>query len=309
MQSGFCISGKGRLIGVTTNIEILREQCAHGNAMFPLMVHRFQTNPQFRERVSCHWHNELEILIVTEGAAQIQIDDKSYMVKEGEMVFVLPNRLHSAQAEVGTPFSFLAVVFDQALLNSFVRDEIQQKYFDHVKEGRILFPEYICREEPWQSQLHAVLIEICERFEKGEKAYELLIKAKLYEVWYLLYTHAALTEGAAGGARDSRAVMIKEVIAYIQAHYEEHIGIPELAERFHVSEGHLCRMFKGMTQKSVVEYLNYYRISVSVELLNMGEHDIGQIAGITGFNNISYFNRMFRRFMRMTPSEYRKLQE
>ena len=192
---------------------------------------------------------------------------------------------------------------------SFVRDEIQQKYFDRVKEGRILFPEYICREEPWQSQLHAVLIEICERFEKGEKAYELLIKAKLYEVWYLLYTHAALTEGAAGGARDSRAVMIKEVIAYIQAHYEEHIGIPELAERFHVSEGHLCRMFKGMTQKSVVEYLNYYRISVSVELLNMGEHDIGQIAGMTGFNNISYFNRMFRRFMRMTPSEYRKLQE
>ena len=41
----------------------------------------------------------------------------------------------------------------------------------------------------------------------------------------------------------------------------------------------------------------------------MGEHDIGQIAGMTGFNNISYFNRMFRRFMRMTPSEYRKLQE
>lgn len=63
-----------------------------------------------------------------------------------------------------------------------------------------------------------------------------------------------------------------------------------------------------MTQKSVVEYLNYYRISVSVELLNMGEHDIGQIAGMTGFNNISYFNRMFRRFMRMTPSGYRKLQ-
>ena len=110
---------------MTTNIEILREQCAHGNAMFPLMVHKFQTNPQFRERVSCHWHNELEILIVTEGAAQIQIDDKSYM----------------------------------------------------VKEGRILFPEYICRKEPWQSQLHSVLMEICEQFENEEKAYELLIKA------------------------------------------------------------------------------------------------------------------------------------
>ena len=95
------------------------------------------------------------------------------------MVFVLPNRLHSAQAEEGTPFSFLAVVFDEALLNSFVRDEIQQKYFDSVKEGRIFFPEYICRKEPWQSQLHSVLMEICERFEKAGKAYELLIKAKL----------------------------------------------------------------------------------------------------------------------------------
>ena len=54
------------------------------------------------------------------------------------------------------------------------------------------------------------------------------------------------------------------------------------------------------------EYLNYFRISKSTELLWETDREISQIALQTGFNNISYFNRTFQRFMHMTPREFRR---
>ena len=114
---------------------------------------------------------------------------------------------------------------------------------------------------------------------------------------------------ATSSNRDDRIVITKAVIEYIKERYEDHIYLRELSERFHVSEGHLCRIFKGITKKSIVDYINYYRISVSLELLRMKSYDIGQIASLSGFNNISYYNKMFRIYMHMTPSAYRKVNQ
>lgn len=61
-----------------------------------------------------------------------------------------------------------------------------------------------------------------------------------------------------------------------------------------------------MTHMTPFEYLNYYRINQSAYLLHNSDADISQIAGMTGFNNISYYNRTFQRYMHMTPSQFRK---
>ena len=79
----------------------------------------------------------------------------------------------------------------------------------------------------------------------------------------------------------------------------------ELSGAFHVSEGHLCRLFKTVTKMSVIEYINFYRISISAKLLGETRREIGEVAGLVGFNNISYFNKVFRKYMQITPSEFR----
>lgn len=286
--------------------DMLREQTPHGNAMFPLMVHRITTDSSFTERVCCHWHKELELLLVTKGRAQVYIDDRSYRVEEGNLIFVLSNHLHSITAEEGESFDFYAVVFDQTLLNSFVKDAIQQQYLDSVKEGRVIFPECIAPRMEWEVRVAELLLEICQVFEEKREAYELCIKAKLYEIWCLLYTHAGKQALPESGNTEERILLIKAVMEYMKEHYDEHISLSALAERFGVSEGHLCRLFKAVTNLSVVEYLNYYRISMSTGLLRETTRDIGEIAGMTGFNNISYYNKVFKRYMNMTPSEFRR---
>ena len=62
-----------------------------------------------------------------------------------------------------------------------------------------------------------------------------------------------------------------------------------------------------ITGRSIVDYLNEYRIRKSVWFLRGSSRDIGEIAGLAGFNNISYFNKKFRQYMHTTPGAYKKM--
>ncbi len=287
--------------------EVLRERVAHGTALFPLMVHEVQTDERFLERVSCHWHEEMELLVVIKGEAEVHIDNRSYAVKNGSVVFIPSNCLHSMTGKDGIPFSFFAIVFDAAFLDSFVTDTVQKRYIDTVKQGEILFTEAFFPVQGWEKKVSELLFEIRGLFEVKSEAYELLIKARLYEIWYLFYLHADHKKEKTEKREDCRVVMTKSVIRYLEEHYAEHITLTELAETYHLSAGHLCRMFRAVTKMSVVEYLNRYRISRSTELLESTDSDIGRIAGMVGFNNISYYNKIFMRYMHMTPGNFRKM--
>ena len=286
---------------------LLREQMPHGDVMFPLMVHNFSTDCRFAERVSCHWHDEIEILVVTNGRAQVHINNRSYDVQKGSIIFIPPAHLHYMTGIEGVPFDFFAVVFHENLLNSSVNDIIQQKYIDIVKKSELFFPECINPSKEWEKELSDSLLRIRDVFERKESAFQLLVKSAIYNIWYLLYTHSDKDALSSSRSEEYRVTLTKSIIEYIKTNYDAVISVPELSKIYSVSEGHLCRVFKAMTKMSIVEYINFYRISKSRELLRTTGKDIGEIAGMTGFNNISYYNKIFRRYMHMTPSQYRKM--
>ena len=298
---------KNRTKEFRQNYDLLKELIPHGNMMFPLTVHEVDTDHRFCERVGCHWHDEFEILAVTAGMAQIHIDDRSYDIKTGDIACIPSDHLHIITGRIDTPFSFLAVVFHPSFLSSYSNDNIQQQYLDTVSAGKTLFPDLLPADTDTAKRVFELLTEISRAFFSRSTAFELLIKARLFEIWYLLFTHAQKREDRTAKSDDYRTILTKSIIEYIKNHYETGISLPELSEKFNISEGHLCRFFKSMTRMSILEYTNAYRVSVSASLLRESSLDIGTVACMTGFNNISYFNKIFRRFMQMTPSEYRRL--
>ena len=86
----------------------------------------------------------------------------------------------------------------------------------------------------------------------------------------------------------------------------ERITVRDAAERFSYSQSHFMYYFLLYMGISFVEYLNRYRISRAAGLLRATERPISLIARDCGFDNLSYFNRLFRRDYGMTPGEYRK---
>ena len=100
---------------------------------------------------------------------------------------------------------------------------------------------------------------------------------------------------------------INEVLEYISSHYADNITTAELAKKWYLSEYYFCRFFKNATGQSPVNYINRTRIEMAAVLLKKTNENITTIAIKVGFDDVNYFSRTFKKFMNMSPSEYRKI--
>ena len=133
-------------------------------------------------------------------------------------------------------------------------------------------------------------------------------------MWKLLYDHLDQLPGRTAApykitARiaNQDAHRVKQAMVYIQEHFMEPITLNDIAEAILVSKSECCRCFKRATGLSPFEYLMKYRITESAKYMHRKSHEsISEIAGAVGFNNTSYFNKVFKKFMGCTPTEYRQ---
>ena len=97
------------------------------------------------------------------------------------------------------------------------------------------------------------------------------------------------------------------IMRYISENFHRPISLEEAARIAHLDKYAFCRYFKKLTHKSFVAYLNEFRVSMACKYLHGNRYSISQVGYLVGFNNLSYFNKQFKRFMNCTPSKYRDL--
>ena len=106
-------------------------------------------------------------------------------------------------------------------------------------------------------------------------------------------------------SRFRRADVITRVAAYVQSHYDRRITLDDLAAHTFLSRPYLCRLFKAETGRSLTDYIRTVRIDKSRELLLDTSLPLAEVAGRCGFDDQSYFTRLFRRQVGVTPKRYR----
>lgn len=283
----------------------LKENIDHGDILFHMSVHIAKIKRNEKIILYCHWHDEIEILVITKGRAKVQIGSNSYKLEEGEYVFIQPNELHGAYTIDGNEVEFYAVVIHGDFLASFINDLIQQKFINTIYEGNAGLPVCFSRKEEENIKILPVLDEMKEAYFEREFGYELLVKAKVFETFYRLYKYTGdnLVDAK---VEDDTTVRVKVIIQYIKENFQKKIELKELAEIIHMSEGHFCKFFKDNVSMKPMEYLNGYRISEASKLLRTTNKKILEIAMSVGFNSESYFIIVFKKILRCTPTEYRK---
>lgn len=289
----------------TQNISHLRETTLHGNALFPLMLYDVSSDPCFEERIGCHWHEEVEILVITRGEALVHLGGEVSPVRENTICIVPSNRLHFLTCGLHKKLDFFAIVFHMDFLRGMGNDIVQKKYLEPCLSGaaacRVINPD-----AAWEHQLLMCLGNIREAFHAKEYAYELSIKIRLLEALHLLVINIVHDRNTAENISDHRVVTVKSMMEYLRRNYDSDITLEQLEKEFGLSRGHICRLFRSITNRSPFGYLNDYRIQQSLDFLEHSDDEISVVATRSGFNNISYYNRTFRRYMHMTPSEFRR---
>ncbi|WP_284646659.1 helix-turn-helix domain-containing protein [Paenibacillus silviterrae] len=98
------------------------------------------------------------------------------------------------------------------------------------------------------------------------------------------------------------------ILAYIEQNYKNYeISVQQIADDFSVSLSYLGRYFKEHTGRTIFEYIDELRIEQAKELLQTKEYTVKEIVQMVGYSDSSSFIRKFKRIVRLTPGEYRKL--
>lgn len=103
-----------------------------------------------------------------------------------------------------------------------------------------------------------------------------------------------------------RNTVEKEMVSYIQQNYTGTISLKEFGEQFHLSEKYISRYFKEHFHITLSQYVTYLRLEHAKQLLQDTDIPITEIALQSGYQNVSYFIRSFKKTYGVSPLKYRK---
>ena len=103
-----------------------------------------------------------------------------------------------------------------------------------------------------------------------------------------------------------RNTVEKEMVSYIQQNYTGTISLKEFGEQFHLSEKYISRYFKEHFHITLSQYVTYLRLEHAKQLLQDTDIPITEIALQSGYQNVSYFIRSFKKTYEVSPLKYRK---
>ncbi|WP_088124982.1 helix-turn-helix domain-containing protein [Roseivirga misakiensis] len=99
---------------------------------------------------------------------------------------------------------------------------------------------------------------------------------------------------------------MKHVYEFVADRYMEDISLQEVAALTNLTVPSFCRLFKRLTSKTFTRFLNEYRVTKALQLLNSEDCSISSVAFDSGFKSLSYFNRQFKEITGHKPSHYKK---
>lgn len=290
------------------NKDIFKETTHSGDSMFPL----YYSDINFLDKttiLNCHWHDEIEFILITSGKAIFQIENHSYTVTEGEIIIIGAGELHSAYSlNSGNKCICKSLVFNSEMLSSKSSDAIQIKFINPLINNQLDLPHHLPCKNQTEMDIKAFLLELISTLNTKESNFELIAKSYLYMIFSKLILMATYknTSELINSHITNRIEDFKHILNYIHINYNKPITIKELSGELNMSEGHFCRTFKSFTFKTPIDYLNYYRITKAQDSLVNSNKKILEISMDVGFNNLSYFISIFKKNTGYTPSEFRR---
>lgn len=289
----------------------LKESTIHGDVLSPYNFYHCVIPDTFQVLLA-HWHEEAEIGIIRSGKCIYHIASTVHSMETGDLIFLSPNTIHSISEVKGCSMVSDTLVFHLNLLGCNIPDHCSLKYFIPISQNAYSLTPVIHPHDHGYPQIKETLLSVLELFTANENktisGAELLLKERLFHLFYLLYEYHYVITDILTVSPEIGDEKIKHVLTYMEDHFREPLRISTLAALCNFSEVHFMTLFKKTIGTSCIEYLNLYRLNRAAALLITTDDSVLNIAFDCGFTNISYFNRQFRSKYQMTPLEYRKKQ-
>lgn len=279
-----------------------RELLTYGTEGFPIA---FFDDDLTKVVVPPHWHDELEIVIVTKGIVHVRIAGNSFVLTAGEGYLANTGILHAATLESKVGHQHALVFSPKAISQG--EDLIWQSYIAPVLGNPHIPYIRFSSAVPWQKELLALAEEAWNYGAYEKVDYPIKVRYCLSQTFALIAAHGDVLETdlyyTDKYQRDE--LRVKKALLFIEKNYDASITIDDISDSAGISVSTCLRLFRSLLNTTPINYLITYRLQKAVEELNRSEHKtIAEIAYSSGFSDASYFNRCFRREFGMTPSRF-----
>lgn len=257
-------------------------------------------NPRLSHFFFWHFHPEFELVYIegTDGTRHVGSHISRY--EGSDLVFIGSNIPHlNFDYGVKGDYEKIVLHIQPDFLQSFFEKTPELKainqFFEISAHGIAILGETKALAADLMKKL--AQLQPFEQFVEVLRLFQLLANSDYYE---LLHDTPVKTRH---NARTQER--LRQIYRFVDENYQRKIEVSEAARRCHMTDAAFCRYFKQWTRLTFVEFLHHYRISVAQRRLLAGE-SVSDACYASGFESLSYFNRIFKKVVGESPSGFRK---
>lgn len=282
--------------------ENMMETIQHGSKEYPFRFYYDNLELFDFHCIEWHWHTEFELVYVETGTVYFGISDKQFALSEGQGVFINSKILHRyfSQGKAIVPNFVLMPVFIAA------QDSlIYQKYVLPIMASPMDY-QIFSQDIPWQAEVLSLMREMMAAQEKASDV-ELVNSYLIQKIWHILYQNTDIEHmGKKENYSASSQARLQLMMQYIHQKSAYNISLSDIADQAKVSKSTALNLFQRYLGISPVTYLINYRLQEAAKLLTATEKKVTAISKDTGFDSVDYFCKAFKKYYKLTPTEYRK---
>ena len=246
-----------------------------------------------------HQHEEIQISLVLEGEGDLVVGDTVNRYAKNDIVVIGGDIPHLFRSEEGKGAHMLTLFFTKESFGKFFFDLIELKelasFFRKIESGIRLLSN---REEIKILFLELEESSHLERFIRFLKILKIIAKSKTEPLSSFIY-QKVYTEDE--GERMSN------VMNHAMSHFSNDITLDEIAASANMTPNAFCRYFKQRTNKTFFQFLTEIRLEHACRIiLKNKDLSISEVSDLSGFKNMSNFNRKFKQYKGTTPTTFRK---
>lgn len=272
----------------------LEEMVCHGTHGFPFVIYNKEFDSNNLSYISCHWHNEIEIVYCYNGKMSYQASNRAYVLDKENAIVVNKNIIH--QADMLERANWYAILFDPKMIYGFEDSNIKD-VLENIKFDSILIND--CKNIALIQKL------INDYFLPASPLKPLIVKRDLINMYTSILSDAYHSGEIKVYRPTSEMIKVKKILDYIYKNYKTKISIDDISREVALCRSEVCRVFKASLNTSITDYILKLRLEKSITLLMSGNLSITEIAYECGFNSSSYYAEAFKKIIKMTPREYK----
>lgn len=269
------------------------ENISRGTIEFPVEYYTLSKS-SVNYVMKYHWHMDWEFIRINKGNMTLTLNENSMLIKSGDVVIIPGGILHGAEpyeCEYDCIVMHSSVIFNSGIFaKNIIRSNIKSALILNRDNNKILCD--------YADLFFDALKNRINGFEITAIGSVNLLIGKIIE---------RNIQGVSGTEKEisnKRIDNIKEALRVIENEFGSDISLEKLAKSCGMSARYFCEFFKEMTGYTPIDYLNRYRIETACKLLTVSRMNVTETALSCGFNDISYFIKIFKKYVGITPKQF-----